>query len=84
MDRKSYQRKPNGESEKLPDLPSTSDREFWSGKTETVVLNRPDHTHSLVQVSGVEAQCLCGWGILLDYEDEIKEGHLYRRGKLII
>jgi len=42
-----------------------------------------EHTHYFTE-KGREATCNCGWGLFLDPQDKIKEGHLYRNGKFII
>lgn len=41
------------------------------------------HEHSF-QDYGSRAQCTCGWGLFLDPEDKIFEGHLYRNDQLVI
>lgn len=43
-----------------------------------------DHDHFFTMVKGTEAQCSCGWGIFIDVEDDVREGHIYRHNKLII
>lgn len=43
-----------------------------------------DHKHSLTLEAGNSARCNCGWGIYLDNTDEIKDGHLFKNGTLII
>lgn len=43
-----------------------------------------DHQHYLRFVSGNRAECDCGWGIYLAGDDEIKDGHLYAKGTLIM
>ena len=43
-----------------------------------------DHSHEFSVYPGNQAYCECGWGIYLDKDDTIKEGHLYRSGTLII
>lgn len=46
--------------------------------------NLIDHSHEFTLQAGNTAYCNCGWGLYLDGEDEIREGHLYRNGTLII
>ena len=43
-----------------------------------------DHDHFFTMVKGTEAQCNCGWGLYIDVEDSVREGHIFRHDKLII
>lgn len=43
-----------------------------------------DHDHFFRLVRGNEIQCSCGWGLILDANDEFREGHLYKDGTLIV
>jgi hypothetical protein len=43
-----------------------------------------DHEHKFTLRAGNNIQCICGWGLFLDAQDELKNGHLFRSGKKII
>ena len=43
-----------------------------------------DHEHKFTLRTGNNIQCVCGWGLFLDSEDKLKDGHLYRNGKKIV
>ena len=43
-----------------------------------------DHAHYFTMVKGTEVQCSCGWGLYIDVEDSVREGHIFRHDKLII
>lgn len=61
-------------------------KDYEAKKEVHDMANRPskmDHEHSFIQLGSV-AQCNCGWGLVLDTRDSIKEGHLYREGTLIL
>lgn len=80
--------KPNGRK-KLDDLPGSDNEDFW--KDAEIHTNLKPHTelsedgHYFERIKGNEAKCKnCGWGFALDPQDEIKKGHLYANGKLII
>lgn len=33
---------------------------------------------------GSRAECPCGWGLFLDAQDKVVDGHLYRNSELVI
>ena len=43
-----------------------------------------EHDHLFTHGSGNTANCTCGWGVYLDLSDELRDGHLFRNGSLII
>lgn len=79
------------EQSKLPELPESSNKEFWGdAEMHTNIVPQKvkflDQPHIFIQVKGHEAQCQhCDWGFPLDPGDKIRDGHLFdREGKLVI
>ena len=74
--------KNNGKA-KLPDLPPSSDRNFWGGEVEIIEWHekaRCAHGGNLTERNKT-AYCInCGAGWNLDGRDRILDGHLYRDG----
>lgn len=77
----------------LPELPLSSDKDFWgdadihTGLIPQKVSHNSlsDTGHYFVRKSGKEAQCIhCDWGFHLDTGDKIIDGHLYDKTKTLI
>lgn len=81
---------------KLADLPGSEDKEFWgdaeintniklrsfSGSSHDE-LSRDGHYFE--RIKGMQVLCKhCDWGFDLESGDEIKDGHLFSRGELVI
>ncbi len=43
-----------------------------------------DHEHEFRRTVSNECQCQCGWGLYLFPSDELRDGHIYRTGQLIV
>lgn len=43
-----------------------------------------DHEHKFQLTTGHQVQCNCGWGLYIDINDEVKDGHIFRNAKKII
>lgn len=74
--------------EKLPDLPSSNDEEFWGdaekfqGIPEAVNAEGP---HYFILIRGKEVYCQhCGWGFMLDKGDTVKDGHVFSIEKHLV
>ena len=68
----------------LPDLP-TSDSKFWDGEVEVRDMKRnTSHRHFFVREGPSEIRCECGFGLFIKEDDDIKDGHLYHSGVLVL
>lgn len=70
--------------DKLPELPLSSDKNFWGGEVEIIEMHEKGrclHEGNLTMRRDREAYCInCSAGWFLDARDEILDGHLYRDG----
>jgi len=84
------QKSSEAKSTKLPDLPASSDGDFWlEAEIHTGLIPEEINKggeHYFVRTTGRQAQCQhCDWGFELDPGDKIIDGHLYnKKGKLVI
>lgn len=73
---------------KLPDLPETSDKEFWGGYTEIIEMHEKErclHGGNLTSRGNNEAWCInCNAVWQLGIGDRILDGHLYHNDLKII
>lgn len=74
--------------EKLPPLPENADR-FWRGAEKYVFTPGKSVTceekHYFVRKSGTEVQCRdCPVGYMIMPGYEVKDGHIYQHGTLVI
>jgi hypothetical protein len=74
----------NENQKKLDELPPSSDK-YWEFSDRYAREMKPNECVHNFEYKDSNAQCTkCGFGLFIDDRDEIKEGHLYRDGKLII
>lgn len=80
----------NQPKNRLPELPSSDDKKFWSeAEIHTGLIPEPvvvGGAHYFIRKTAKQAQCThCEWGFELDPGDSIEDGHLYdKKGKLVI
>ena len=76
---------PNGKS-KLPDLPKSSDKDFWlDARNEVYYLKKIDCNHFFQHISAREIECRnCHIGYFYSSGMEVKNGHIYLHGSLVI
>lgn len=68
---------------KLPNLPK-SESEFWDGEVNLKEI-KPDTCDHYFEFFDREIKCVrCGIGYYVSASDDIKDGHLYHNGKLIV
>lgn len=75
----------NESQKKLDDLPPTKS-DYWEHADvyvrEMTKVNACEHYFEYIEGT---AKCKkCGVGFFLDADDTLKEGHLYREGKLVL
>jgi len=71
---------------KLDSLPPTSD-DYWKDAKVDMHLEKFSKVckHHFVHRTSQEVECqLCNIGYFLDPDSVVKEGHIYRNGKLVI
>lgn len=89
MDQRLSGGKPNGEPKsKLPPLPPSDDEYFTKDEADTYQVpsgkNEPCR-HEFKYASAGAIECgKCRIGLYLDPGDRLRNGHLYRNGKLVI
>ena len=75
------------DKKKLPDLPKSTDTDFWQGEVEIIEMHEKSrclHGGNLTRRENT-AHCInCNAGWVLDGRDSILDGHLYRDGLKII
>ena len=76
----------SSKKEKLDPLPESGD-EFWKHADVNVIRLKETKSceHNFVRTRGVEAQCVkCGAGFWLGPGFEVKSGHIYKHGELVV
>ena len=75
------------DEKKLPELPDSSDKDFWQGEIEIIEMHdkqRCLHGGNLVSRDNSAFCVNCGAGWLINGQDKIIDGHLYHLDKKII
>lgn len=70
---------------RLSELPPT-EHEYWElSECELKKMEeKSGHVHYFEKIENTrEAKCKCGFGVFLQVEDYIEEGHLYRNAQLV-
>lgn len=70
---------------KLDPLPS-SDSKYWENAdiNRHILKEEPKCDHSFKRTKSNEVVCGCGVGYFISPGDELKDGHIYRHGSLMI
>jgi hypothetical protein len=75
-------------AKKLKDLPASDDKYFtkYEAKVTQTEDKKPKKCkHYFIRRRALEAECQnCHMGLYLEIQDSIKDGHIYRKDKLII
>lgn len=70
--------------ENVDDLPNQKD-DFWKdADNRTYKVEARLCTHNFKRVSATQAECTCGVGFNIQGPYEVKEGHIYLHGSLVV
>jgi hypothetical protein len=69
----------------LDNLPGNDD-EYWKDADikKVKITDSPKCEHTFVRTKGNHVECKCGVGYFLSPGFEVREGHIYALGKLVI